>query len=393
MVRLTLLVLLFVGAVAGAATAAAHWVLPWVAPAVSPMAEKPQPKCVRQPVVPSPGPRVELVFALDTTGSMGGLLDGAKKKIWSIATRIERGQPKPELKVGLVAYRDKGDAYVTRVTDLTDNLDGIYAELSDLQAAGGGDSPENVRQALNDALGRIQWSTDPSALRIIFLVGDAPPQLGYADVPTVDQLCETAARREIAINTIRCGHDRDTENWWRMIARRAEGSYASIAQDGGVVAMTTPFDGELARAAADLDATAMVYGAAHRREKARSELLLAAGAPAAESADRAACKAAAGRYRADDLVDAVREGKVDLKDLDESALPDELRGVKPTERSAELERVAQRRAEIGARIRKLSEQREEWLSKKGPAGKDAFDVAVLETLRRQAAKKGIDLTK
>src|SRR3982750_1532331 len=65
-------------------------------------------------------PRVEVVFCLDTTGSMGGLIDGAKAKIWSICNQIATGKPTPELKVGLVAYRDRGDAYVTRVFDLTE---------------------------------------------------------------------------------------------------------------------------------------------------------------------------------------------------------------------------------------------------------------------------------
>src|SRR5262245_48121076 len=91
---------------------------------------------VRMPARP---PRLEVVFVLDTTGSMGGLIEGAKKKIWSIANEIVRGQPKPEVHVGLVAYRDKGDEYVTKVIGLTDNLDKIYAELTQLRAGGGGD--------------------------------------------------------------------------------------------------------------------------------------------------------------------------------------------------------------------------------------------------------------
>src|SRR5688572_23514986 len=105
-------------------------------------------------------PRAEVVFVLDTTGSMGGLLDGAKKKIWSIANELLKGSPKPDLRVGLVAYRDKGDAYVTQVTDLTADLDKIYETLLGFQAQGGGDGPENVRQALHDAVTKISWSPD-----------------------------------------------------------------------------------------------------------------------------------------------------------------------------------------------------------------------------------------
>jgi Mg-chelatase subunit ChlD len=59
---------------------------------------------------------IEVVFALDTTGSMGGLISGAKQKIWSIINDLKQGQPQPHLRIGLVGYRDRGDAYVTRLT-------------------------------------------------------------------------------------------------------------------------------------------------------------------------------------------------------------------------------------------------------------------------------------
>src|SRR2546430_12812575 len=83
-------------------------------------------------------PRVEVVFCLDTTGSMGGLIDGAKQKIWSICNQIAGGKPTPELKVGLVAYRDRGDQYVTKVFDLTDDLDKVHVNLMSFKADGGG---------------------------------------------------------------------------------------------------------------------------------------------------------------------------------------------------------------------------------------------------------------
>ena len=59
-------------------------------------------------------PRIEVCFVLDTTGSMGGLIEGAKQKIWSIANEMISAKPTPELRLGLVAYRDRGDEYVTQ---------------------------------------------------------------------------------------------------------------------------------------------------------------------------------------------------------------------------------------------------------------------------------------
>src|SRR5439155_24056927 len=100
-------------------------------------------------------PKVEVVFCLDTTGSMGGLIEGAKAKIWSISNQIASGKPTPELKIGLVAYRDKGDAYVTQVHDLTGDLDAVHAKLKTFQAAGGGVTPEHVTQGLWDPVHMI----------------------------------------------------------------------------------------------------------------------------------------------------------------------------------------------------------------------------------------------
>ena len=90
------------------------------------------PLCADEKKPASKKPKVEVVFCLDTTGSMGGLIGAAKQKIWAIANQIASGQPTPDLKVGLVAYRDKGDAYVTQVLDLTDDLDAVHARLKTL---------------------------------------------------------------------------------------------------------------------------------------------------------------------------------------------------------------------------------------------------------------------
>ena len=82
-------------------------------------------------------PKVDVVFVLDTTGSMGGLIQTAKEKIWSIATTMSSAQPTPEIRIGLVAYRDRSDAYVTKVIDLSDDhyeLDISFSNLMNFTA-------------------------------------------------------------------------------------------------------------------------------------------------------------------------------------------------------------------------------------------------------------------
>ena len=138
------------------------------------------------PIIPhitaSQNPKIDVVFVLDTTGSMSGLIQTAKEKIWSIATTMASAQQTPEIRIGLVAYRDRGDAYVTKVVDLSDDLDSVYATLMDFQADGGGDGPESVNKALYDAVHNISWSQEDQAYQVIFLVGDAPPHMDYNEV-------------------------------------------------------------------------------------------------------------------------------------------------------------------------------------------------------------------
>ncbi len=105
-------------------------------------------------------PRMEVCFVLDTTGSMTGLIEGAKQKIWSIANEMVSAKPTPELRLGLVAFRDRGDDYVTKDFDLTNDIDAIYGQLQSFHAAGGGDTPESVNEALDDAVRKMLWSTD-----------------------------------------------------------------------------------------------------------------------------------------------------------------------------------------------------------------------------------------
>jgi Mg-chelatase subunit ChlD len=342
----------------------------------------------------TPKPQVEVVFCLDTTGSMGGLIDGAKQKIWSISNQIASGKPTPQLRVGLVAYRDKGDAYVTKVFDLTDDLDAVHANLKTFQAAGGNDAPESVNQALDDAVNKIKWSADNKTLRIIFLVGDAPPHMDYADDVKYPVTCKKACEKGVIINTIQCGGDADCMRTWKDICAKAEGSYVQIAQSGGVVAIPTPYDKDLAGINGELTRTTLVYGGGEKREADARKLREAAALPAPAAADRAGFAAKGAHVASYDLLDAVKARRVNLGDLKDDELPKEMKKMTPKERKEYLEKVEKQREGLRKKALELDKKRsayiEEKLAKDRKAGKDGFDNQVLETLRKQARKHGID---
>jgi len=353
--------------------------------------------------VPGAAPQIEVLFVLDTTGSMGGLIEGAKLKIWSIASQMLQASPTPRLRVGLLGYRDRGDAYVTRFTDLTEDMDSVYAQLSRFQAGGGGDGPESVNQALNEAVTRPSWSRDAKTLKLVFLVGDAPPHMDYQDDVKFTVSCGLAARRDLVINTIQCGAMAETARFWQEIASRAGGCYTAIGQTGNMQAIATPMDAELARLNEEVGRTIVAYGSKQERDSVMAKQVRAeeavAAAPSAV-ADRLAFNAATGRVvqGGGDLLDDLKRGTASLDKVSAKDLPAEMQAMGPAERKAYLQRKETERSRIQARIAELSRQRQAYLEgearkKAATGGADSFDEKVGEALRAQALRKGIRYAK
>jgi hypothetical protein len=223
---------------------------------------------------------------LDTTGSMAELIDGAKRKIWSIATSIVETNPNAEIRMALVVYRDRGDDYVTRVVDLTTDIQGLYGDLLQVRADGGGDWPESVNEALHAGVNKVHWSTGAGAKKIIFLVGDAPPHMDYANAPKYQDVVAAARGRGIIVNAVQAGDAGDTRQLWQDIAQRGAGRYIPIPQDGGQVAMiATPFDGDIVILQRRIDATVIPYGSAQQQSGLREKMDVRAAAPASVQAE------------------------------------------------------------------------------------------------------------
>jgi len=366
-----------------------------VRPVAQPVAHNP----IEHPQ-PDQRPVIDVVFVLDTTGSMTGMIETAKEKIWSIASSMASAQPTPLIRVGLVGYRDRGDAYITRVVDLSSDIDTTYATLMQFTAAGGGDTPESVNQALYDAVHRMSWSTDPNAYKVIFLVGDAPPHMDYQDDVKYPQTLALAERKGIVVNTIQCGTDPQTRQQWQQIASIGHGGYFDVDQAGSAVALATPYDAELAKLSAQLDATRMYYGTPEEMAPLLAKQAASSGihaqASAASQARRAAFNAsAAGETNAvgeGDLVADVSAGRIDLATVAPSTLPAPMQAMSADERKALVEKNKAERADLKAQIQALSKERDEFTAKQIAANggaKDSLDDQIYGTVREQAAKKGL----
>jgi Mg-chelatase subunit ChlD len=374
-------------------------------PAFNGVAAIPSPdihQVVLPPVTPMSNerPRVEAVFVLDTTGSMSGLINAAKEKIWSIANTMASAQPAPEIRIGLVAYRDRGDAYVTQVVDLSADLDSTYATLMDFSADGGGDGPESVNQALDEAVNKMSWSPDQNTYKVVFLVGDAPAHMDYQDDVKYPVTIAAAKQRGIVINAIQSGSNGDTAHMWQQIAQSGSGDYFQVGESGNAVAIATPFDKELADLSAKMDETRLYYGSVEEKVKQRSKVAasdkLTASSSVASRARRATfnvSKSGESNFLGDgELVDDVASGRVDISAIHESELPEPMQAMAPAERQAVIAEKAEQRGVLQAQIQAMAKKRSSYIKEKVEAeggAKDSLDEKIYSAVREQSASKGL----
>jgi len=352
------------------------------------------------PALSNRRPQIEVVFVLDTTGSMGGLIAAAKEKIWSIASTMASSQNAPDIKMGLVAYRDRGDAYVTQTIALSSDLDSMYAKLMDFQADGGGDGPESVNQALHDAVHNMSWSQNPDTYKVIFLVGDAPPHMDYQDDVKYPVTLALAKQKGIILNAIQCGQDSGTTATWQHVANLGQGSYFQVEQSGNAVAIATPYDKKLAELSSKLDKTRFFYGT--DEEKARQAKKVAAAdklhdESSTESQARRATFNASQSGKTNflgenELVEAVTSGRVKLSTLPKKALPESLQALSPSAQEEFVGKTKKERDELESVIKQLAEKRNDYLEQKIVAEggkKDSLDAKLFGAIRSQAKDKGL----
>lgn len=170
-------------------------------------------------------PRMDVVFLIDTTGSMDDEIAVVKESIVDMITEIERGKPAPDVRFGLVLYRDRGDEYVTKTFELTRDTDSIIRTVRDIRSGGGGDTPESVNEALHEAVSNINWDKDIDTEKTIFLIGDAEPHYYEQDYRWQDEV-KRALDDYIIINTIGCsGLSNEGVSVFTDIAKSSEGSF------------------------------------------------------------------------------------------------------------------------------------------------------------------------
>ncbi|MBI3767029.1 MAG: VWA domain-containing protein [Deltaproteobacteria bacterium] len=218
---------------------------------------------------------IDLVLVIDTTDSMQSVLEDVKREVRAFIGDLQ--QMVPASRVAVVAYRDKGDEYVTKWVDFSFHTDKVQNFVGALRADGGGDYPEAVKAGVQAAVRELSWRK--TARRILVIIGGSPPH--KEDVPELLQVVRTFRDNNGAVGAIdvtdRLHVEYERADWaahgakgeFKATAtpdfyREVTDSYADIARQGG---------GELSRLgekkALLREVIALTFGTRWRVEMAR----------------------------------------------------------------------------------------------------------------------------
>ena len=348
------------------------------------------------PIDPGARRPVDLVICLDTSGSMTGLIDSARARLWDVVNELAKASPTPELRVGLFTYGSPNlstaaRGWVVRQTDLTDDLDTVYAKMMAMSTAGG---DEYVGWVLNDAVKTMSWSTDPSALKIIFVAGNESADQAASSF-NFRYVAELARSRGITINSIYCGQNQQgLSEHWDQVAMHGGGTYAAIDMHRATAQISAPQDSMLIKLNVELNATYIPYG---RRGLAGVANQLAQDRNAARLGEQSCSSRIAAKatrlYTNSfwDLVDACDRKDFKLDSIKKEEMPDNMKSMTIAERRAYVGGMKAARSRIHKQIQEVNTERSKFLQEaqpKGDSGQAGLDDAMLHAIRKQAQAKG-----
>ena len=337
--------------------------------------------------------KIQIALILDTSNSMDGLIDQAKAQLWKLVNELAQAEKdSSEVQIELALYQYGNDylsvrnGYVQQILPFGTDLDLLSEKLFSLTTNGGS---EYCGYAINSSLNELDWESDSSSLRIIYIAGNEPFTQGPVSYKTA---CTKAQEKEVVINTIYCGdYSVGQQEMWSEGASCNGGTYMNIDSDKKVVYVATPYDEQIQSLNVQLNATYIYYGSkgkSYRDNQFRQDnKALKYGA--ANSAQRVISKSNKVYLNSHwDLVDAYEADSTILADLDTKTLPDSLQEVTPSQLENIVLANRLKRAEIQDSISRLGIKRAQYIAKEHSQNEGTLGDGLVKTVRSQAVKKG-----
>lgn len=206
------------------------------------------------------GAPMDIVLVIDISGSTGGILSSVRGKFWEIQNEISRLEPTPKYRIGIVCMGrpsfKKENNYVQVISDLTDDIDAAaypFFQIKDVSAPGN----YFLGHALDVAVNGMSWSSDPNAIKLIFLAGNGKPSAG----PGYTKPVREAAENGIIIHSLYflSYSNQQEQAEWNSIATETKGTFSVIGLKEPAIVLEKPYDGSMLREANHMMNTTYLY--------------------------------------------------------------------------------------------------------------------------------------
>lgn len=170
-----------------------------------------------------------IVFIIDTTGSMTGAIDSVKTRVKAFADKLK--QEKVDCNLGLIGFGDLLENEEPTIYSYTKDIEKYKRQVASIPRTDGGDLPESALDALETGLNKFCGSRNSSGEKSIFvLITDAPPH-----DPTVSGKSGADITRDLKNNNVvtyvLSGNDSSCTRTYKSICTTTGGKYYNINDD------------------------------------------------------------------------------------------------------------------------------------------------------------------
>ena len=340
-------------------------------------------------------PHIQVAILLDTSSSMSGLINQTRTELWSVINALSEAHKddvRPTLEIALYEYGQSSLPFWSRqirqVTAFTTDLDQLSESLFSLTTNGG---EEYSGAVIGHASSNLLWSNKNDDLKVIIIAGNE--SFSQGPVPYSSAI-EQAQSKNIFINTIHCGNrEVGIQDQWSAGAKLGKGEYFAIDHNQEVIYIETPFDDEISDLNIELNKTYLPYGSSGTSGQQRQQAEDQNSYRNRTAHISRSLSKSSGYYNnaSWDIIDASSDKTFSLDDIQESDLPDVLKNTSAEEKQTIINEYKEKRNSIKKRMAELKKLRSAYLREHTSADKSTLGAAIIEALRKQAAKRNFIL--
>lgn len=340
---------------------------------------------------------IQVAILLDTSGSMDGLIEQAKSRLWNIVntlTTLKYDGKAPKIEIALYEYGNDGidnRNWIRKVTPLTQDLDLISEKLFALRTNGG---TEYCGAVIKSATNELDWNGNDKSMKLIYIAGNE--EFNQEGINYKEAISD-AKKKNIFVNTIFCGNrEEGIRTFWQDGANLGGGKFFNIDSNQKVIFIETPYDIRISECNVKLNDTYIGYGSFGYEKKAMQvqQDVNAESVSASNKIERAVSKTKKSAYNNAnwDIVDKAEADKNFVKTVNKKDLPKELQNKSTEELEKYVQQKSAERTQLQKEISDLATKRQQYIDsemkKRSNNETDDLGKAIEKSIHELAAKNG-----